>query len=480
VRQRVLAALVAAAGLAGAMTMAGAGPAAAAQLSQTRPAAAARWGQAALLPGAAKLGEPEAFSVSCPSVGNCTAGGGYADTSQVFVISERHGRWGLAQEVPGLGALNTRDAADLAGLSCASPGNCVAAGAYLDNTARQGFIAVQRNWSWGKATSIPGLSTLDAGNFASVQQVSCGAAGNCTVGGSYVDASGLTQAFLASSSDWHWAKAIEVPGTAGLNAGGQAELSALSCRTAGSCSAAGGYRPTSTTNSAFVLSERNGHWGSAVPLPGLAALNAGGDSFPDALACGSPGNCVVGGSYRDAKGHTQAFVAAQSKGSWQKAAELRGTGALNAGGSAQVTAVSCPSAGNCSAGGFYTVAGGHLELFVAAERAGTWGKAIALPGLVSHNPGGGGQLYSLSCASAGNCSAGGYYLNAAFREFAFVDTEEAGHWGSVTEVPGLSKVSGGGDSGLSQLSCPAVSYCVGVGYGNGGGNAASAWYVRRT
>ncbi|MGH3395276.1 MAG: hypothetical protein ACRDPO_11375, partial [Streptosporangiaceae bacterium] len=71
---------MAAAGLAGTTTIAtAAGPAAAAVMPASSQVAAAvgGWGRAALLPGAGKLGDgADGISVSCPSTGNCTAGGG--------------------------------------------------------------------------------------------------------------------------------------------------------------------------------------------------------------------------------------------------------------------------------------------------------------------------------------------------------------------------------------------------------------------
>jgi hypothetical protein len=102
-----------------------------------------------------------------------------------------------------------------------------------------------------------------------------------------------------------------------------------------------------------------------------------------------------------------------------------------------------------------------------------------MPGILSHNKGSSTQVYSLSCTSAGNCSAAGYYENAAFREFAFVITESGGRWGSVTEVPGIGSVSPGGDSGVSQLSCPSAGHCVGVGYASSAAHEDQAFYVRR-
>src|SRR5216683_2323264 len=46
--------------------------------------------------------------------------------------------------------------------------------------------------SWGRAIEVPGLGALDKGGYpgaggAGVVSVSCGSAGNCAAGGSYLD-----------------------------------------------------------------------------------------------------------------------------------------------------------------------------------------------------------------------------------------------------------------------------------------------------
>ncbi len=51
--------------------------------------------------------------------------------------------------------------------------------------------------------------------------MSCAAAGNCSAGGHYTDSSGHFQAFVVSQVNGTWHTAIEVPGTAALNQGGR-------------------------------------------------------------------------------------------------------------------------------------------------------------------------------------------------------------------------------------------------------------------
>jgi len=130
----------------------------------------------------------------------------------------------------------------------------------------------------------------------------------------------------------------------------------------------------------------------------VLVLGAAASSAPDALA----------GTHAAARAR-----AAASGGVWGRAQAVPGLAALNAGGFVQVVSVSCARAGECSAGGSYSGAsGGHGQQgFVAGETGGVWGRAQAVPGLAALNQRGFAQVSSVSCARAGECSAGGSYLD---------------------------------------------------------------------
>ena len=68
-----------------------------------------------------------------------------------------------------------------------------------------------------------------------------------------------------------------MPGTAALNRGGSAQLSSVSCTSPGNCSAGGGYANASGFQ-VFVVSQVNGTWHTAIEVPGTAALNQGGEA----------------------------------------------------------------------------------------------------------------------------------------------------------------------------------------------------------
>ena len=71
-----------------------------------------------------------------------------------------------------------------------------------------------------------------------------------------------------------------------------------------------------------------------------------------------------------------------------------------------------------------------------------WSPAIEVPGTADLNVGGSDGAYAdveaVSCATPGNCAAGGYYSNQWGGQEAFVVDETNGAWGTASEVPGTT------------------------------------------
>ena len=378
------------------------------------------------------------------------------------------GSWGRATQVPGLTALAAGGDAVVGLVSCPSAGGCAAAGGYQVRSGRtQGFVASQQHGRWGKAIAIPGLRALNKGGNAQVFSLSCASAGNCAVAGGYKDGSGRVQGFVASQWNGRWGKAIEVPGLGALNTGGGAEVLSLSCASAGNCAATGFYIDSSISGQGFVASERNGRWGKAIEIPGLQALNDGGGAAGVSVSCATAGNCAIAGQYSDGGGNGQGFVASERNGRWGKAIDVPGLRALDtAAGDAGVSSVSCASAGNCSAGGFYENGLGPQRGFVASERDGRWGKAIEIPGLRALNPNANAEVNSMSCTSAGNCAAAGdYQYNArhVHHDQGFVVSQRNGRWGKAIDVPGLRLLNAGGSAEVGAVSCASTGNCAAAG-----------------
>jgi hypothetical protein len=308
----------------------------------------------------------ELWSVSCATLGSCVAGGegiiaGHA--GRAFVAAQVNGTWHPAIQVPGVAALNAGADAAVSSVSCATAGNCVVGGDY-QGAGNEVFVAVQVNGIWHSAIEVPGIAALNADHETVVESVSCATAGNCAAVGSYRDGAGHLQVFVTAEVNGTWHPAIELPGTAALNSG-DAEGLSVSCAAAGNCVTGGYYTDHAFHGQAFLAGQVNGTWHPAIEVPGTAALNAGGGAGVKSVSCATAGNCVVGGDYSDSAVHGHAFVVAQVNGTWHPAIEVPGVAALNAR-DTYVNSVSCASFGKCAAAGYYSDSAFHIQAFVTS------------------------------------------------------------------------------------------------------------------
>jgi hypothetical protein len=260
-----------------------------------------------------------------------------------------------------------------------------------------------------------------------------------------------------------WGRAVYVPGLGVLNRGGNANVVSVSCTSAVNCSAGGYYRDQHHHDQGFVVTERHGSWGRAAELPGLGALNNTGNASVVSVSCTSAGNCSAGGTYRGGSSHASGFVATEKEGRWDRAIEVPGLGGLSPDGKAAVVSVSCAEAGNCAATGNYTDSDGQQQGFVVNENNGRWGQAIEIPGLGTLDNGS-ADATEVSCAAAGNCAAVGLYTDSAGHEQGFVADQQSGSWGQAIEVPGLGALNQGDGAAVLAVSCAAAGNCAAGGY----------------
>jgi hypothetical protein len=231
---------------------------------------------------------------------------------QGFVADEGHGVWGTAIEVLGLEALNKGGGADVLSVSCGSAGNCAAVGYYswdpgVPYFRINGFVATELGGRWSKAVTFPAKDSSGATDVASV---SCAPAGNCLAGGgAAANYFGNSHAFLGAELAGRWGASRTVPGLRALNLGGSGSwVNSVACASTGNCAAGGYYSDRSHHQQGFVVSERLGVWGTAIEVPGLGALNTGGSAKVGSLSCPSPGSCAAGGFYTGGSGQAQGFV----------------------------------------------------------------------------------------------------------------------------------------------------------------------------
>ncbi len=293
-------------------------------------AANGRWGRPVRLPAASNKLDSNRVVVSCASAGNCTAGWGN------LVATEQNGHWGKATPIPGLAKLGS--VASVSSVSCPAPASCAAGGLYLTKDNIEVFVASKQGGHWGNAIELPGFTALNAEGIGDLAAVSCATAGNCVAGGSYAAQAdfqgGSFQAYVANEKNGRWGKAIEVPGIPApstsicepdSDACVAARTLAVSCSHSGTC-AIGGWldSPKINGSSAFVSTYRNGAWAKAIQVPGIAALDTSVRSQVNSVSCTPTGSCAAGGSYSGTSpGVGPAFLTFEKNGSWGRAQTVR-------------------------------------------------------------------------------------------------------------------------------------------------------------
>jgi hypothetical protein len=441
-RRRVMVVVAAAVAVvcAGLLTGAGAAPAAAARAG----AAGVRWGRAEGLRGNPRITgssgagqDVTVSSLSCWSVNNCAAGGTFIVPApnfsgvkfRDFVVVERNGRWGRAEQLPGIPKY--RDST-VSTVSCAARGYCVAGGkAYLGpsrDTVGQAFVATLKHGRWQAA--VPVRITKVPNNGGSISSVSCLAAGRCVAAGN---------SELGAFVTWQVKGVWRQPALSFAGLGGG--RTSLSCWTPRTCVAARW----------LTVTELHGVWRTAEVIPGVTRPVA------TSVSCARDGYCAVGGYYPPpTQSTTGEFVATGRNGTW-------GTAVTWPGLTPSVVAVSCQSAGNCTAAGVQGPGMMGGPGWVVSQRNGVWGAPEPLPGTGTEV-----AITSLSCWSASNCAVGGSYLPAPGRRIEpFVASETNGRWSAPEPVPGITALNKHGSyinpSSVAAVSCPSARQCTAAG-----------------
>jgi hypothetical protein len=374
-------------------------------------------------------GKPQAEMdvVACPSQGNCTALGDYNsfDFGQYpFVVNEVKGTWGQAHPVAGIQPLGLAIAAVPVSLACSSTGNCVAGGTFDNSSQSQNtvpFVVSERSGVWGSAQAIKGLPPVADIEFGGID-LSCSTsivgADRLCMGVGFYQTSDANAEFVVTEHDGTWNTAGPVPG---LPAGSAPAM--VSCSLDGVCTVAG-YGNAAQHSKLFTVTEYGGgKWTPEALVPGNAITGQNYDLL--AFSCGDLGSCSMGGWHAASDDIFVPWLATQHEGTWSKAEDVPGSAALDHGLQAQLTQMSCGSRGNCSGGGLINVhVTAHLiriQAFVVSENNGRWGNAILVPGIVKLDGEGNSHLTAMTCASANHCVAGGVYTRGRqLSPYAFV------------------------------------------------------------
>jgi hypothetical protein len=288
--------------------------------------------------------------------------------------------------------------------------------------------------NWASGASIVAPNNVDPSDPGiEINAVSCWSAGDCTAVGSYVDASGSPQGLLVTESGGSWQQGVEAQLPNSPNVDPQVNLTAVSCSSGGS----------------------------------------------------SAGNCTAVGNYVDSKGSTEGVILTEAGGAWTKSTEVANPGVPSVAAIPDVSlnAVSCPASGDCLVVGTYLNSREHSEGLLEIDRNGKW-SVVSLETIGSDLPTNAATeltadddppflvvtLDSVSCVSGGQCVAAGTYTDSSglqqgllvtgvettvglTKKWSFSGTEAALP-SDAAATPGVS---------LSSISCPSLGECDAVG-----------------
>ena len=433
-------------------------------------------------------------SVSCSSPGNCTAVGQFRDTDgwfQAFTMTSTNNEWETAQPAAFVDEVQSDNPnAFLYSVSCTSPGNCTAAGEFRDaDDAIQAFTMTSTNGTWAPARAAVFQSGIQSNSrSAGLYSVSCSSPGNCTAVGLFANSTNATEAFTMTSTNGTWALARPAVFPSGIQSNSpNSYFNSVSCASSGNCTAVGSFRNRADGFEAFTMTSTNGVWDSArAAVFDNYIQDESQYGIFNSVSCASPGNCTAVGLVRNSNNANEAFTMTSIDGEWDTARPAEFFDSVqDASQYGFFNSVSCASPGNCTAVGQFLNSAGGYEAFTMSLANGVWDFARPAQfnaGAQSTEPE--DMLKSVSCASPGNCTAAGEFMNSSGRKEAFTYTSINGVWGNAEPAEFSDGVqSNSGNANFISVSCPTPGNCTALGdFSNteGGREAFTATSVNQT
>jgi hypothetical protein len=332
----------------------------------------------------------------------------------------------------------------LSAISCSSARACTAVGASSPSISSLKTHVLAERWN-GHAWRIQATPNPRGATSSNFFGISCWSAGGCMAVGTYTDRAFLRKAL---AERWNGVKWQVVPART-PHGGHFTILNGVSCTSAHGCVAVGVHEVGVAEVPLAELWNGTGWRLVSIPAP-HAATTTGmqGVSCSSASRCTAVGSSAVGSS-------APATLAERWNGhSWA----IQPTAAMGT-----LRGVSCPGAGECMAVG--TAGSPGSSAVLALRWNGTsWvaSSAVVPPGSTQS------FLYSVSCASAGSCTAVGQSL--ASGEPTLAERWQGSSW-SIQATPNPAAAT---ESYLAGVWCPSPGTC------RAGGAAFFAGPVKKT
>jgi hypothetical protein len=357
-------------------------------------------------------------AVSCSSPSVCMAVGSLsAGTTQLLSETRSPAGWKVQSiPEPGFGS-------HLLGISCPKASMCVAVG---DTPAGGGTRPLAERWN-GSAWTIQSTPTPAGATFSDLNAVSCTSTTSClAVGDTQSGSKDVPLAEVWNGSGWKIHRPPKAPGQA------SSALAGISCLSSAKCFAVG----SSETNDIFkTLAEV---WNGSKWQIQKTSNPVKGNSL-NAVSCRSASSCLAVGSDITERWNGTSWSAT-------KIARPRGT-------PPDLLGVSCTKAGPC-----YAV-GGNFVQSIQSSVAELWnGSRWSVQPVTLTTSSDSSLLEGVSCTTATNCTAAGFYHDPVNGDRPLAEDFSI-RWQDVSPMP----LNGVTTATFTGVSCASHRACVAVG-----------------
>jgi hypothetical protein len=325
----------------------------------------------------------------------------------------------------------------LTAVSCVSTHFCAAVGHYLAADGAQVLLSEIWNGKKWSIHAVPGPGPVEE----QLNAISCVSASFCIAVGDYTPADSGNQPAMAEIWNGTTWNLESIPTPTGFSV-----LSGISCVSATMCMAAGG----DDLNAGSTLVEAwNGKKWTTQTTPNVSSDAS--DSL-SAISCASTTSCVAVGDYTEASQPYKTLAESWDGKSWVIQATPNAPSTTDN----YLTGIACPAPGSCIASG-YSHAPGESQSMAQMLTGGSW--AIS----PTPNPGNGGELLGVSCASTTSCTAvGGYLPNGQKYTVTLAEHWNGSSWSvQPTDTAGVGVHQ---ETELQSTSCPLTSFCMAAGW----------------
>lgn len=381
--------------------------------------------------------------VSCVSVSFCFAVGSFENRNSVTVpLAER---WdGAAWSVVHAGRPAGASSSGLTSVACTSTSACMAAGS--DFGADSVSVTLAERWD-GAAWSVVASPNPDGAQSSHFSSVSCGSSSHCVAAGSYFDSDFNNVTLIESWDGSSWAVDTH-PNPPGSF---DSSFAGVSCSDASHCLAVGHtYSPSFAAKDDTLAEAWDGSSWTILSSPSPSTT-----SGLNAASCVSAASCMAVGSFFNSSNDYQTLAE-----SWN------GSSLSIVNQDAELAGISCVDATHCVAVGS-RFGDDSLSVTLAVVSDGHGWRRVPTPNPASSQ---GSYLSAVSCLSADECVAAGYYYDSDNTRLTLVEAWDGAHW-SIVASP---NPEGSAYSVFYGVACTSVTNCVAVG-SSGGRTLAETW-----